>query len=332
MKGYCRTNSSIVYTTSNGIKKVPLQYSSLTSPSDYDYFYAYRDTSLCPSNQLCDWSNVYRFFDFNYSNNTVDSTSYVLLDTVALVACYDGTLATLETPQTYMNRGLQNIDPYNLNHQDNGAPGTPPNLYSPIKPSLGIFWMNNWSLFFDSTSNTNASLAIGESYIFTYDENAAANLTLYGSGDFSNSFGFLTMAFNPDGSFLGCSVRGNYVLSNYASGVNNNPLVWNDAFNKVERLDNSITYKMSGIFANYFIYFSDTLPEDAPADRIITNFTRIIGDDYTTILPIQIINGPACGLTVYNVTVFNQFLPQVQAAYECLPNNVTMFIKKIARS
>ena len=83
VKGYCRTNNNIVYTTSNGIVVTPISgFSSTTAPDDYAPFYIENVIPGCNpliNGPLCFSATFNQYFKISYNNKGKTSNQYNIL-------------------------------------------------------------------------------------------------------------------------------------------------------------------------------------------------------------------------------------------------------------
>jgi hypothetical protein len=199
VKGYCKTNNSIVYTSASGIKTIPLSSfaGSLPNYDYYEYPFASAVTAQSPTDSF---QNIFPYtlstsYNFNIPYNP-NTTLAILFDTSYSVTCYDGVSTNGK------------INPFNWGTKTNAGKDLT-DFFPTNKPNFGL---HNLPLFgyvgFDYKDVTSQTYGISST--------ASAFSPILDT----DKFVIVTMAFNADGSFLSASVRNEDVAHSTSLGTN----------------------------------------------------------------------------------------------------------------
>jgi hypothetical protein len=196
VKGYCKTNNSMVYTSTSGIKTIALASFNGNLPN-YDYYeypFAYPSIAQSPT----DASQNTQVFGLNtYSNFTITSNSSlaILFDISYTVTCYDG----------ISSNGF--IHPFYWGTKTNSGRDLT-DFFPTDKPNFGL---HNLPLF--GYVGNDYKSASSQTYGISSTTNAFSPVLD------TNKFVIVTMAFKPDGSFLSASGRNENV--NHLTSLSN---------------------------------------------------------------------------------------------------------------
>lgn len=247
--------NAFLYTTSSGIKSVPVRPSS--TPSDYDY-----------SNY-----NLFDLYQSEYDDHAVlskrdfslktDDKMMLLFDISNLFTCYDGTLPSLPTPNSNTFPVPGQLSPFQWymtsTQKESIFPANKPNFgmnYFPI-----ILWTGNFTK--DEKGPT------GETYVFSKNLTDIQAYTVSNKLDFTR-YSLMLLAINPDNSL--------FYLTFFSS-------------NEFGEMSSNILQTPDG---SYSFLIGTRDKEDVVWTLKVTNFIRIAGSDYNTITSFDVVDGPDC--------------------------------------
>ncbi|KAI8904430.1 hypothetical protein EDD86DRAFT_79054 [Gorgonomyces haynaldii] len=189
IKAYCKTNSSIVWTTPAGIRKanLPVTSDDLDQFGYYDYAFAFPSIakSATDRNANNDGGSVSTFYSFSV---TEKSTVKMVLDSSYAISCYDG------------NSVSGNISPFPSGTGLKSNSGVDFTTFFPLtSPNFGILSLPLFVYVGDNADRTTT-----QTYVVSSDMDALGNATTT-----MNAYKvmIITIAFDPVGNFLGANCR-----------------------------------------------------------------------------------------------------------------------------